>query len=173
MNYEDRWPCLNARKTLSKIRIYINKAALLIINQKAFENCTITVIMLNSVTLAAENPQDEPGPIMTLIDDIFLILYTIEMCLKIIGMGFVFNEGAYLRDFWGNLDFIIVSSAYLTMLQGSADTKVVDEDNPEEGGFNLSALRAFRVLRPLRTITTIKGLRVLVVSVLSALPMMK
>jgi hypothetical protein len=95
------------------------------------------------------------------------------MSLKIIGMGFVFNKGAYLRDFWGNLDFIIVSSAYLTMLQGSADTKVVDEDNPEEGGFNLSALRAFRVLRPLRTITTIKGLRVLVVSVLSALPMMK
>lgn len=50
-----------------------------------------------------------------MIESIFLVLYTTELVLKIIGMGLVFNEGAYLRDFWGILDFIIVSSAYLTL----------------------------------------------------------
>ena len=99
-----------------KIRIYINQFALVIITQKAFEYATITVILLNSVTLALENPQDEPSPEMEVIESIFLVLYTTEMVLKIIGMGFIFNKGAYLTDFWGILDFIIVSSAYLTMV---------------------------------------------------------
>ena len=52
---------------------------------------------------------------MIVIENIFLILYSVEMFLKILGMGFLFNKGAYLRDFWGVLDFTIVSSAYLTI----------------------------------------------------------
>jgi hypothetical protein len=55
-NYEDRWPCLNLRKSGLKIRIYINMLAKTIILQPIFENITITVILLNSVTLAVENP---------------------------------------------------------------------------------------------------------------------
>jgi hypothetical protein len=51
---------------------------------------------------------------MAIIEDIFLGLYSVEMGLKILGMGFVFNDAAYLRDFWGVLDFTIVSSAYVT-----------------------------------------------------------
>ena len=35
------------------------------------------------------------------------------MLLKIMGMGFVFNKGAYLRDAWNILDFVIVTSGYL------------------------------------------------------------
>ena len=55
----------------------------------------------------------------TVIDDIdltFLVLYTIEMCLKIIGHGFFFNKGAYLRDAWNILDFIIIVTAYIPYL---------------------------------------------------------
>ncbi len=43
----------------------------------------------------------------------FLGFYTVEMILKIIGLGFVFNKGSYLRDPWNLLDFIIVTSSYL------------------------------------------------------------
>lgn len=43
------------------------------------------------------------------------------MALKIVGLGFLLNEGAYLRDPWNILDFIIVSSAYLTIFQNLAD----------------------------------------------------
>lgn len=104
------------RKEFMRIRIYINLFAKMIIEHKAFEAATITVILVNSLTLACEDPNaEETSEIAQLIEDIFLGLYTIEMCLKILGMGFLFNKGAYLRDSWNILDFIIVGSAYLTM----------------------------------------------------------
>ncbi len=90
----------------------------------------------------------------------FLILYSIEMSLKIVGMGFAFNKGAYIRDPWNILDFVIVMSGYLTiLLQG--------------GGINLGALRSFRVLRPLRTVSSIEGLRVIVAALLSSIPLLR
>lgn len=33
--------------------------------------------------------------------------------LKIIGMGFIFGEGAYLHDGWNWLDFIVVVTSLL------------------------------------------------------------
>jgi hypothetical protein len=34
------------------------------------------------------------------------------MIIKIMGIGFVFDEGSYLRDAWNILDFVIVISSY-------------------------------------------------------------
>ena len=34
------------------------------------------------------------------------------MVLKIIGLGFIFNKGAYLRDHWNLLDFTIIIVGY-------------------------------------------------------------
>jgi hypothetical protein len=172
-NFEDRWPCLNARKSLLKVRIYINKAARVIVTTNAFENATITVILLNSGTLAVETAGEDPSPEMALVESIFLVLYTVEMCLKILAYGFILDDDAYLRDFWGILDFTIVMSAYYGMLATPPKSTIAQIENGTEGGANLNALRAFRVLRPLRTITTIKGLKILVTSVLDSLPMMK
>lgn len=172
MNYEDRWPLLNLRKECMRIRIYINLVAKTIITHTAFETISIMVILLNSLTLAAEDPtSDETSPTMKVIDDVFLALYSIEMVLKIVGLGFIFGKGAYLRDSWNILDFIIVGSAYLTIV----NDLFADPDAPpaEEEGLSLNSLRAFRVLRPLRAITSIKGLRVLVLAVLSAMPLLK
>ena len=67
--------------------------------------------------MIAEDPTtDTQHPVIKFLDDFFLILYTIEAILKIIGMGFVLNKGSYLRDPWNILDFFIVVSAYITML---------------------------------------------------------
>lgn len=41
------------------------------------------------------------------------------MTLKIIGLGLIFNRGAYLRDSWNILDFIIVISAYIPYFMDS------------------------------------------------------
>ena len=57
---------------------------------------------------------------MVMIDDIFLALYTVEMVLKVLGLGFLFNNGAYLRDAWNILDFVIVSSAYVSLATAPA-----------------------------------------------------
>ena len=94
--------------------------------------------------------------------------------MKILAMGFILNRGAYLRDFWCMLDFIIVTSAYFTLIHKEPSFGIAHkDDHDEEPAGNLNALRAFRVLRPLRTITSIKGLRILVVSLIQALPMIK
>lgn len=38
---------------------------------------------------------------------IFTLIFTVECCLKIIGMGFYGNNG-YLKDRWNWLDFLVV-----------------------------------------------------------------
>lgn len=134
-----------------------------IISSTFFETITIIVIVSNSIVLALEDPTNpEETSYSKILDNTFLALYTAELILKIMGMGFIFNKGAYLRDAWNILDFIIVASAYFTLLFSSSSVS-----------FSLSGLRAFRVLRPLRTISTIEGLKILVTALLSALPLLR
>lgn len=82
------------------------------------------------------------------------------MVLKILALGFLFNQGAYLRDAWNLLDFIIIASGYLGMILAG-------------GGVNLSVLRSFRVIRPLRTISSIEGLRVIVQALLNSMTLLR
>lgn len=77
---------------------------------------------------------------------IFLIFYTAEMMIKILGLGFILGKKAYLRDYWNIMDFVIVTSAYLPIFLSEQESGA---------DFNLSSLRSLRVLRPLRTISTI------------------
>lgn len=72
----------------------------------------LLVIVSNSVVLALDNPlETNVTPTQDIIDLAFLVLYTIEMSLKIIGLGFIFSKNAYLRDPWNILDITIVTSA--------------------------------------------------------------
>jgi hypothetical protein len=90
---------------------------------------------------------------------IFLILYTVEMGLKMFAYGLLFSKTAYLKDNWNVLDFIIVSTAWLPYVLGSTT-------------INLKSLRFLRILRPLRTITSIRPLKVIMKALFSALPML-
>ena len=68
-----------------------------IVTTKAFENTSIFVILLNSVVMMCEEPADpDPPEFFSQVDFIFLIVYTVEMCFKILGYGFIFGETAYL-----------------------------------------------------------------------------
>lgn len=51
-NYTDRWPLISLRKKILRLRIHINVFASIIIKRKEFEAATITVIMINCVTLS-------------------------------------------------------------------------------------------------------------------------
>ena len=85
------------------------------------------------------------------------------MVLKILGMGFIFNKGAYLRDSFNILDFFIVMSAYFSMLDSEGSSV----------GISFKSLRAFRVLKPLRAVNNIPGLKLIMSAIMSALPMLK
>eukprot|EP00347_Sterkiella_histriomuscorum_P004762 403359206 len=120
----------------------------------------LTVIICNSIILAMDDPTDTS--IVTWrdqLDTFFSVLYFFEFFLKIFGQGFIFNKGAYLRDYWNILDFMVVIQMVLQILI--------------ETGLKLQVLRAFRVLRPLRTITSIEGLKLLVSALISALPLLR
>ena len=56
----------------------------------------------------------------------FLSIYTIEMLLKVIGMGFIIPKGAYLRDYWNILDFIIVVTSYYPLIISNVPIYFID-----------------------------------------------
>ena len=84
----------------------------------------------------------------TAIEDIFIVLYTIEMAIKIIAYGFVLGHKSYLRDAWNVLDFIIVTTSLMPLVINI--------------NFSVKSLRAIRVLRPLKTITKVRSLKMIV-----------
>ena len=160
-SYVDRFPCLNFRKWVMKIKVYACRAAILIITNSFFESVSIVVIVANSLFLAMDDPLAAEPPVYAQYSDtIFQALYSLEMVLKIAAMGFIWNKGSYLRDSWNILDFVIVGSGFLSMFMSG-------------GGANLSVLRSFRVIRPLRTISSIQGLRVIVQALIAAMPLLR
>lgn len=42
------------------------------------------------------------------VEYVFLVIFTLEAIMKIIAYGFMLHSGAYLRNGWNILDFIIV-----------------------------------------------------------------
>nr|CCA18882.1 similar to sodium channel putative [Albugo laibachii Nc14] len=85
----------------------------------------------------------------------FTALFTVECALKIIAMGFIRSKGAYLRDAWNVLDFVVVLMSLIGILPSIP---------------NVSAIRTIRVLRPLRSLSMIPGMRRLISALLKALP---
>lgn len=99
-----------------RLIININIAAHKVYSSKPFEKICIAVILVNSFSLATEDPLAvTQTPLQDAMDNVYLSLYSAEMVIKILALGFVFNKGAYLRDPWNILDFVIVCSAYLTL----------------------------------------------------------
>lgn len=178
--YSDRFPFLKLRKSIMKAQLIIKTICYLIIKNKIFDNICLLIIIANSVTMIYDDTatSDNPNPIFAELESTFLILYTIEMVLKIIGYGFITGPEPYIKDAWNILDFFIVMSSYVTVLSEMNQSKdeasvyypVVEE---ETKGMSITGLRVFRVMRPLKTISSIKGLKVLIMSVLFALPMLQ
>lgn len=90
--YHDAYPLLAIRKALLIKVQQLSNLCMLIIRNWLFEYITLTIIILNSVVLALDDPtttnqqQWEKD-----LDLTFLILYSIEMILKVMAMGFIFN----------------------------------------------------------------------------------
>ena len=93
------------------------------------------------------------------IEYIFLVIFTAECFMKIIAYGFVMHPGAYLRNSWNFLDFVIV---VIGLLSTALSTFMKE-------GFDVKALRAFRVLRPLRLVSGVPSLQVVLNSILKAM----
>ena len=101
--------------------------------------------------------------ILSFANDMFTIIFTVEMLIKATSLGFVLGKEAYLKNSWNVLDFFLVSVSLIDViisLLASGDAKI------------LSLLRVFRImrtLRPLRAINSAPGLKLVVNSLITSL----
>jgi len=122
-----------------------------------FDRIILIVIITNCCFLAIDRDSSISENLSVKIDMVFLIIYTTEMVLKIIAMGFFMRAHSYLRDAWNILDFIVVILGWVSSLLEAQ---------------NISAIRVMRILRPLRTINSMPGMSGLVSTILNSLPIM-
>ena len=124
----------------SKFRKFIVR----MVHNPFFENFIILCIAFNTIDLAIYDYNDrddktEFNRALEWFSKLYTIVFTIELLLKVIAMGFVMHKNAYMRDPWNWLDFTVVVVGILEFL-------------PFVSLSVIKALRVLRVLRPLRSI---------------------
>ena len=138
------------------------KAAIRLVESPWFDPLILLTIGLNCSTMAWESPLDPcctwKAHLIDKLEWIYLAIFTVELLLKVLARGFLLDRRAYMRDPWCQLDFVVVTLAWLPIIF------------PSMG--NYSALRAFRALRPLRALKRLPGMPMLVEWILSVLPKM-
>ncbi|KAI6214212.1 hypothetical protein M3Y94_00241300 [Aphelenchoides besseyi] len=149
--------CLHQTNPLRKFAINVTE-------RRPFEWIILFMICANCIALAIYQPypaqdSDQKNTILEQIEYVFIVVFTIECVLKIIAMGFLFHSGAYLRNAWNILDFIIVVIGLISTILSRMHIQ----------GFDVKALRAFRVLRPLRLVSGVPSLQVVLNAILRAM----
>lgn len=107
--------------------------------------------------------------ILTITDYVITSLFFLELLIKVISKGLVFNNiqniQPYLSSYWNIIDAVVVMGSLINigfMLAGVNMTSLQA----------LKALRALRGLRPLRVISRNDGLRLVVNALIASLPSM-
>jgi hypothetical protein len=136
------------------------RRAILLVEEPRFDAFILVTILANCTTMAWVSPLDPcctpKAHFVDICEGMFLLIFTVEMLSKIVAYGFVMHETSYLRDAWCQLDFVVVSLAWLPILI------------PSFG--NYSVIRSVRALRPLRALKRMPGMPVLINSLLAAIP---
>ena len=97
---------------------------------------------------------------LTYLNYLFIVVFGIEMILKIIAEGFYVGKNAYLKNGWNIIDFFLVIISiidFIITLLSKSSNKI------------LRMLRILRTLRPLRIINKDPGLKLVVTTLLSSL----
>uniref|UniRef100_A0A8D1YAF6 Voltage-dependent N-type calcium channel subunit alpha n=1 Tax=Sus scrofa TaxID=9823 RepID=A0A8D1YAF6_PIG len=138
--------CLSPTNLLRRFCHYI-------VTMRYFEVVILVVIALSSIALAAEDPVQTDSPrnnVLKYMDYIFTGVFTFEMVIKMIDLGLLLHPGAYFRDLWNILDFIVVSGALVAFAFSGSKGKDIN---------TIKSLRVLRVLRPLKTIKRLPKLK--------------
>lgn len=136
----------------------IREGIVWIITHKRFDQVVVGLILFNSLLLGIKDytdPNNETNinQFVENCEPLFSYAFTIECVLKILGMGFILDNGSYLRDAWNWLDFIVVVSSLLTAIPQMQ---------------SVSGMRTFRLMRPLRSLTTMPSMKILISTLLAS-----
>lgn len=145
---------------------------------KIFDSVIMTLIIISSITLVIGGPVQDPNdPVivfLSYLDNCFTVLFTIEMLIKVIALGFfTTNEKmskkgftAYIVNPWNILDFIVVLASlfdFVVTIQMALAAGGDSDSSSLQGSLqSLKALRALRALRPLRMISRDPGMKLIV-----------
>ena len=160
-NTHHRLPKGSKRKKLSKtsktLGRWTHNLALEIVHSKWFDRFILFVIILNTLTMAAEDPTAEhPDDLAAVLERAYLIIFILEMLIKMFALGFGKQDG-YFHSRWNWLDFVVVASAileefYVLYHRLTASTHAGEHEN------SLVVLRVVRVLRPLKSVSSLPKL---------------
>eukprot|EP01052_Picozoa_sp_SAG31_P010292 SAG31_NODE_560_length_14088_cov_10.467010_1_plen_2416_part_00 len=112
------------------------------------ERFVLMCIAVQTVALALAIPGNISGmeefqKVIARLNGFFLGVYTLEMLLRVVALGFIRGRFSYLRNVWNILDFFLVLAAWMVV--------VIDALGEDGNIVNPSLLRVLRCLRPLRT----------------------
>ena len=120
------------------------------LDQPRVRNFIIGVIVINAILLGMETSQTlmhQAGGLITTLDMICLVIFVIELALKLFALG-----PRFFRNGWNIFDFLIVGVSLMP------------------GAQSLSVLRALRIMRLLRVISAAPRLQRGVEGFITALP---
>ena len=129
---------------------------------RLFEQFIMGCILVNTFTMALKYIEMPDDMLVTLniCNLIFAAIFTIEMVLKLLALGWT----QYIRDAWNKFDFIIVI--------GTLAGIVVEATGGVALGSVASIVRMFRIGRILRLTKSMPEMRRIFESIISALPSM-
>ena len=141
----------------------LRRAAATVVSHPYFDNFILLCIVISSLMLALDTPFENPdGRLATDIatcNVVFTVIFVIEMSIKIIAVGFVYQPRSYLRSGWNVVDAFVVVISLLALTAANAEELTM-----------LKSLRGTRALRPLRMIKRAPSMKVIVDALLCAIP---
>lgn len=151
---------------LNSIRIFSMK----LIQNKWFDRVILIMILLSTARLILDTFLQGYQWVLVfdILDLIFNLIFFAEMIFKVIALGFVMDEGSYLRDNWNKIDLIIVAVSMFDIQ--SLVEKYIKKANSGGSSLNfLKVLRLLRTLRPLRFISHNVQLRLIITSLFDSI----
>ena len=144
----------------NKFRIFCLK----LMTNKWFDRFILLMILLSTVRLILDTIISGYVSVLVfeVVDAFFNLIFFLEALIKICALGFVLDEGSYLRDNWNKIDIIIVLCSifdYVNLFQ----KYFVDDKSTSSLQF-LTVLRVLRTLRPLRFISHNSQLKLIIIS---------
>jgi len=129
---------------------------------RLFEQFIMACILINTFTMALKYIEmpDDMLETLNICNLIFAAIFTIEMVLKLLALGWT----QYIRDAWNKFDFIIVI--------GTLAGIIVEATGGIALGSVASIVRMFRIGRILRLTKSMPEMRRIFESIISALPSM-
>ncbi|CAG9334511.1 unnamed protein product [Blepharisma stoltei] len=122
-----------------------------------FDWFILLVIILNSICLAYDVQTDNWSQWNETTEKIFLVIFTIEIILRIFAKGLIVGKYTYFRDFWNVFDFIIILIGWIGEMQNEIDPTL---------------MRTIRLFRPLRAINSFPELKLIILSIMKSVPLL-